>query len=111
MKVTANTIVSLRYIMKNNEGEVLENNMDVSPVEYLHGSGKILPSLEAGQEGLESGDRRILTISPEINSGIEQAFNFDVIVANVRLATKEEIAYGKPLKAIEINGCGPDCYC
>jgi FKBP-type peptidyl-prolyl cis-trans isomerase SlyD len=97
--------------MKNNEGEVLENTMDNPPVEYLHGSGKILPSLEAGLEGLERGDQRTLTFLPEANSGITQALNFDVIVDDVRAATEEEIQFGKPLKANEKNNCGPTCCC
>ena len=46
MQVKKDTVVTLRYIMKDNQGEVMEDTMKNSPVQYLHGGGNLLSSLE-----------------------------------------------------------------
>ena len=109
MKVTANTIVSLPYIMKNYEGIVLEDTMSGESINYLHGSGNILPELEASLEGMEKGDQRSISISNETISQLTEQFHFDVIIDAVRPATEEELKKGKSLQTS--NSCGPDCCC
>ena len=39
MEVAEKMVVSLRYIMKNKEGEEIENTMAGSPVHYVQGAG------------------------------------------------------------------------
>ena len=43
MQIEKNNIVSIRYVMKNSKGDVLENTMNLDPVSYLHGSSAIEP--------------------------------------------------------------------
>lgn len=102
--VQKNTIVSLRYIMKDHHGEVIENTTNSNPLEYLHGCGSIIPSLETALEGLAAGTKRSFTIHPE---ELDNPLHFDVIVDAIREATVEEINAGQPVK----KGCGPDCCC
>jgi len=52
MKITNNAIVTIRYKMHNSKGEVLEDMLEGSPVEYMHGRGNILPQLENDLLGL-----------------------------------------------------------
>ena len=111
MKVAANTVVSLRYSMKNEQGDLLEDIINKTPVDYLHGSGNILTALEASLEGLECGAHQSISISPETNPDLNDSFHFDVIIDKVRAATDEEIRLGKPLQIISKEGCGPDCCC
>lgn len=100
--IAEKTVVSLRYIMKNKEGEEIENTMNGSPVRYVHGAGKILPELEKALAGMKAGDKRSISIhTPEV-------FQFDVEIAEVRIATKDEIQTGFPLGK---SDCGPDCHC
>ena len=106
MKVEAGKVVSLRFVMKNAAGDVIEDIMDQAPVEYLHGSGNILPSLEAGVDGLQSGNAKYFTFK---NDGSGDEFQIDLVVDAIRPATAEEIKAGKPEKKAEI--CGPDCCC
>lgn len=102
MQVAEKTVVSLRYIMKNKEGEEIENTLNGSPVQYVHGTGKILAELEGALEGMKAGDRRSISIrTPEI-------FHFDVEISEVRVATANEIQTGSPHKE---NECGPGCCC
>lgn len=102
MEITNNTIVSLRYIMKNSEGEELENTLNGPVVQYLHGAGKIMPELEGALAGLKTGEKRNISIN------IPDIFHFDVEIADVRIATPNEIQSGIPQKE---SDCGPGCRC
>ena len=88
--------------MKTSDGEEIENTISGPAVKYLHGSGKILPQLEALLAGLKPGDKKSLALE------LPDTFHFDVEIDDVRMATPEEIRSGKPLI---INACGPDCCC
>ena len=104
MEITKKTVVSLRYIMKNKEGEELENTLSGPSVQYLHGSGKILPQLESLLTGLKKGDKKEVTVE------IPGTFHFDVRIDDIRVATPEEIQAGNPITIAE-NACGPGCCC
>jgi hypothetical protein len=109
MHITKNSVVSVRYIMKNSRGDVLENTMNNDPVSYLHGSTGILPLLQAQLEGLKAGDKKLvyLTTSSELTS---EDFIFDVIVDEVRVALKEEVLLGYPVQ-LNVSKCETDCDC
>jgi FKBP-type peptidyl-prolyl cis-trans isomerase SlyD len=102
IQIRENTVVSLRYSMKNKNGEEIENTLSDQPVQYLHGAGKILPELERALAGLKTGDKRSLSIH------IPDIFHFDVEIAGVRTATTAEIQTGSPIKE---SDCGPGCCC
>jgi FKBP-type peptidyl-prolyl cis-trans isomerase 2 len=106
MKIETGKVVSLRYIITNVAGDVIEDIMDQAPVEYLHGVGNILPSLEVGVEGLQVGDTKQVIFK---NDGSGDEFKIDLVVDAIRPATAEEIKAGKPEKKAEI--CGPGCCC
>jgi FKBP-type peptidyl-prolyl cis-trans isomerase SlyD len=107
MKITNHTVVSLRYTMQNNQGEIIESNIASSPIEYLHGAGTILPALETELEGAAAGAEKSFTIHMEDN----QPFQFEVIIDAIRPATPQEIQQGKPAKPVQENNCGPTCCC
>jgi len=52
MQVANNTIVSLRYVMKNDAGEIMEDNTKLAAFDYVHGSGNLMPALENAMKGL-----------------------------------------------------------
>jgi len=111
MQVCSNAVVSLRYRMKNSQGDVLEDILQSKPVEYLHGSGGILPALEADLIGLQPGDKKLVVISNATSFQLDASFYFDVVIDDVRVATEEEIKKGKPAKEDMKEECGPDCIC
>ena len=104
MFIQKNAVVSLRFVMKTNDGEVIEDTMDGKPVEYLHGGGNILPSLESVLEGLPEGTQKSFIINDE---QLTYSLHFNVVIDEIREATTEEIKSGKPGK----KECGPDCCC
>ena len=109
MQIAKNSVVSIRYIMKNSKEEVLENTMNGLPVSYLHGSPGIQPLLQAQLEGLKAGDKKVMYLTAA--SGLtNEDFIFEVIIDDVRVALKEEVLLGYPV-LLDIPKCEADCEC
>ncbi|SFP82082.1 peptidylprolyl isomerase [Parafilimonas terrae] len=104
-----NRVVALRYIMRNGNGEILEDTMQTLPVNYLHGSGGILSALQQQIKGLKTGDKKKIYLFKE-SSDADDDFEFDVIIDDVREALAEEIILGYPLQ-ITTEICNDDCNC
>ena len=109
MQIKDKAIVSLRYVMKNTSGEILDNTMDKKPVQYLHGSGKILPSLESLLYGLKAGDKKSIRLKANEISANDDV-TFDVIIDAVRFASKQEMELGQPAGPHNFS-CDPECNC
>ena len=109
MHISKNTVVSIRYMMKNKKEEMLENTMNDLPVSYLHGSSDIQPLLQTQLEGLKAGDKKAIYLLAE--SGLtSEDFIFEVIVDEVREALEEELLLGYPVK-LNVLTCEVDCEC
>jgi FKBP-type peptidyl-prolyl cis-trans isomerase SlyD len=109
MEVAANCVVSIRYIMKNDTGEVLENTLHGEPVSYLHGGTGILTILQQQLEGLKMGDKKAVHLHAE--AGLtDHSFIFEVVVDEVRVALTEEIILGYPVQ-LRVAPCEADCAC
>lgn len=109
MHIAKDTVVAMRYIMRNSKGIVLEDIMHATPVSYLHGSSGIQPLLQAQLEGLQQGDKKILYLLKE--SGLcDDDFSFEVIIDNVRSALPEELVLGYPVKQ-DADKCDENCTC
>jgi hypothetical protein len=79
------------------------------PVNYLHGSAGILLLLQAQIEGLIAGDKKTVYLTSESRLTKED-FSFDVIIDDVRPASKDEIILGYPVK-LAAQKCEDDCEC
>jgi FKBP-type peptidyl-prolyl cis-trans isomerase SlyD len=112
MQVSDKTVVSIRYRMKNSRGEILENTLESAAIQYLHGVGSILPSLEVDLAGLKAGDERAVFISKEQGEGqMDDDFYIEVVIDGVRSATEEELRKGSPMQSTSQPDCGPGCCC
>jgi FKBP-type peptidyl-prolyl cis-trans isomerase 2 len=112
MLIGMNTIVAIRYIMRNGRGEVLENILEGSPAAYLHGSGTIRPELEVQLTGLATGERKQVIVSgAEGFEGMDDRFSFDVVIDSVRAATEKEVFMGRPEEEVQMEDCSPGCIC
>ena len=108
MVVANQRIVSIRYIMRNNKGEELENNMGDAPIYFLHGSGNMLPALESGLIGLKPGDKKSLSISGDMLTGLPEDYHFEIIIDEVRSATEEELLKGRVIQPLSDEHDEPD---
>lgn len=68
MKVEKNKVVALSYEL-NVDGKVADKAEADSPLEYIHGTGMLLPKFEAALEQKEVGDEFKLTLSPQDGYG------------------------------------------
>ncbi|MBK7945069.1 MAG: peptidylprolyl isomerase [Flavobacteriales bacterium] len=56
MRITKNSVVSFHYTLNDPEGKLLDTSAGKDPFAYIHGSGMIVPGLEAEMEGRTIGD-------------------------------------------------------
>ncbi len=63
--VSADVVVLLQYILKNADGEVLDQREGDDPLPYLHGHDNIVTGLENALDGLKVGDKKQVEVAPE----------------------------------------------
>lgn len=63
MKIEANKVVEFSYELEV-DGQVVDRTTKESPLDYIHGTGSLLPKLEAHIEGMEPGATFDVTLSP-----------------------------------------------
>ena len=69
MRVAQDTVVSIEYTLKDDQGKVIDASGDRGPMEYLHGAKNIITGLEEQIEGLSAGDTRSVTVPPHLGYG------------------------------------------
>ena len=68
MKITQNAVVEFSYELEV-DGQVVDHTTKERPLDYIHGTGSLLPKLEAHIEGMEPGDKFDVTLSPADSYG------------------------------------------
>jgi FKBP-type peptidyl-prolyl cis-trans isomerase SlyD len=69
MQVQRDRVVSIHYVLRDTEGEIIDQSTAGQPLAYLHGHGNIVPGLEQAIEGHERGDEIQTTVSPDDGYG------------------------------------------
>ena len=64
MKITKDKFVSLSYTLTV-DGNVVEKVEASKPLEFVFGSGTLLPQFEANIDGKETGDKFTFSLTPE----------------------------------------------
>ena len=68
--IKKNSVVSMSYCLKNEKGIELDRADKSSPFSFLYGSGQMIPGLEKQLEGLNIGDMKNVTVSPNEGYGL-----------------------------------------
>lgn len=98
MKITKDSVVSLRYELYDAEGELLEKIDD--PVSYLHGGyDGIFPLVEEALHGKNVGDACSVTMQPDDAFG---EYDHDLVEVEPRSAFPKDVEVG-----MQFEG-GPD---
>ncbi len=63
MQIIKNSVATLNYTLKNDNGDILDESQDGSFL-YMHGAGGIIPGLESLLEGKSKGDTFDAHIEP-----------------------------------------------
>lgn len=105
MQITQNTVASIEYTLKDNEGQVLDTSEGREPLTYLHGSGNLVPGLESALEGNGEGDSVSVTVDPAEGFG-ERDENLIQQVPKTAFEGVESIEAGMRFQASDENGQG-----
>jgi FKBP-type peptidyl-prolyl cis-trans isomerase SlyD len=70
MKISKHKVVSFDYTLTDDAGAVIDSSLGHEPLAYIHGTGFMIPGLEAGMEGRQAGDAFKLTVQPEDAYGV-----------------------------------------
>ena len=100
MKIENNKVVSLHYVMKNEAGDVLQDNLEYMPEQYLHGHGNILPELERLLEGLQEGQEIEVVIPPELAYGPKE-LSLILEISNSDLEDAASFNEGDPIQLFD----------
>lgn len=98
MKIANGCVVAMDYTLKTEDGSLIDTSEGDEPMWYLHGSGQIVPGLEAALEGRAAGDKLEAVVKPEDGYGLRQ--NDRVLtVPRSRLPDSPEPEVGMQLEA------------
>lgn len=93
MIVEDKKVVGIHYTLTSVEGEELDASAENEPLEYIHGTGNLIPGLEEVLLGKEVGDSLSVSIPPVKGYGLYD----DGLIMNIpkdRFDTKEEFTVG-----------------
>ena len=68
MTVEKNKVVAVSYELEV-EGQIADKASAEKPLEYIHGTGMLLPKFEEALQGKEPGDTFEFTLSPDEGYG------------------------------------------
>ncbi len=63
--ISANKVALIHYILRADDGSTIDSSRDSDPMPYMHGSGSLVPGLEAELEGKTVGDLIKVVVAPE----------------------------------------------
>ena len=65
LMIGQNSVVSMHYTLKNDDGEVMDSSAGKEPMVYLHGANNLIPGLEAELTGKTTGASFNASIPPD----------------------------------------------
>lgn len=75
-------VISLDYTLRLDDGEIVDSSSGREPLEFIQGQGQIIPGLEQELYGMEVGDEKAVTVTPEDGYGERQADRVQTIPRN-----------------------------
>lgn len=69
MQIEPNSVVTLHYTLKDNDGNIIDKSDDGSFL-YLHGAMNIIPGLENALTGKTAGEELSVSVPPEEGYGV-----------------------------------------
>ena len=101
MQIESNSVVTLHYTLKDNDGNVIDQSDDGSFL-YMHGAMNIIPGLEDALAGKSSGDEISVKVSPEEGYGVKDDARIQEVPKDM-FDSAEEIQVG-----VQFHAQGPD---
>ncbi len=102
MQIEPNTVVTLHYTLKDNDGKIIDQSDDDSFL-YLHGAMNIIPGLENALTGKSAGDELSIKVSPEEGYGVKEENRIQEVPKDM-FDNSEEIKVGVQFHAQSPDG-------
>jgi len=102
MQIEPNSVVTLHYTLKDNDGKVIDYSTDGSFL-YLHGAMNIIPGLENALAGKSAGDELTVKVSPEEGYGVKEENRIQEVPKDM-FDNAEEIKVGVQFHAQSPDG-------
>lgn len=64
MQIADNCFVEMDYVLKDNQGNLIDSSEGHGPLSYVQGKGHIIPGLETEMAGKGAGDEFTVVVSP-----------------------------------------------
>ncbi len=91
MRISDLCEVNVDYVLTDENGVRLAASSPGMPLRYVHGTGQMLPALEAAMEGCQAGDELSVTLTPEQAYGPHRA---ELVFEAVR----ENLPWGREIR-------------
>ncbi len=62
MNIASKKMVKIHYTLKDSNGEIIDSSVEGEPLEYMHGTGTLIPGLERQIEGITAGEKRHVVV-------------------------------------------------
>lgn len=79
LNVTKNLVVSLEYVLRLEDGEIVDQSDSSEPLTFLQGGGEIIAGLEQALVGMYVGDEREVVIAPADGYGEYDPENYEIM--------------------------------
>ena len=103
MQVAKDKVISIDYTLTDAQGTELDTSRGRGPFAYIHGTGNIIPGLEAALEGKTAGDQVNAVIPPEKGYGARDEGLVQEL-ARSQFDTEDEIQVGMQFHAMSESG-------
>jgi FKBP-type peptidyl-prolyl cis-trans isomerase SlyD len=97
MAVANDMVVSMAYVLRVEDGQLIDQSKDDAPLEYIHGANQIIPGLEKALVGLNVGDEKVVEVEPAEGYG-ERSPDDIVEIPRANLPETIDVSVGTPLK-------------
>ena len=101
MQIESNSVVTLHYTLKDNDGNIIDQSDDGSFL-YMHGAMNIIPGLENALAGKSAGDEISVKVSPEEGYGVKDEARIQEVPKDM-FDKSDEIQVG-----VQFHAQGPD---
>ena len=101
MQIQSNSVVTLHYTLKDNDGNIIDQSDDGSFL-YMHGAMNIIPGLENALAGKSAGDEISVKVSPEEGYGVKDDARIQEVPKDM-FDSADEIQVG-----VQFHAQGPD---
>ena len=73
------SVVSLQYLLSEENGDLIESNKGKDPLKYTHGTKQIIPGLEKELTGMKVGGEKRVKVKPEDAYGLVNSKAFQEV--------------------------------